>query len=138
MTNIERIAYLKGLIEGMKIDESTNEGKLFINIIDVLEDMAMDMADLCDDIAEISDAVDEIDEALSELEEDVYGDEDDACDCDAMYEVECPSCGDTICLDEGMIEEGEIECPNCGEKLEFDLDEEDEDACGCGCEDEEK
>ena len=117
MTNIERIAYLKGLIEGMKIDESTNEGKLFINIIDVLEDMAMDMADLCDDIAEISDAVDEIDEDLSELEEDVYGDEDDACDCDAMYEVECP---------------------NCGEKLEFDLDEEDEDACGCGCEDEEK
>ena len=39
-----------------------------------------------------------------------------------MYEVECPSCGDVICLDEDMLEEGEIACPNCGEMLEFDLD----------------
>ena len=38
------------------------------------------------------------------------------------YEVTCPTCGDTICLDEDLINVGEMECPNCGEKLEFDLD----------------
>ena len=56
---------------------------------------------------------------------------DDDCDCcddddDELYEVVCPSCGDTICLNEGMLEEGSMECPGCGELLEFDFDEEDE------------
>ena len=31
--------------------------------------------------------------------------------------------GDTILLDEGMIEEGSINCPNCNELLEFDYDD---------------
>ena len=35
----------------------------------------------------------------------------------------CPSCGDTILIDEGMIEEGSINCPNCNELLEFDCDD---------------
>ena len=43
--------------------------------------------------------------------------------------MECPKCGDIICLDEDMLDEGEIDCPNCGEKLEFDF----EDSCDCGC-----
>ena len=62
---------------------------------------------------------------------------DDDCDCDCcddedefdfddddeLYEVTCPSCGDTILLDEGMIDEGSINCPNCNELLEFDYDD---------------
>ena len=46
-------------------------------------------------------------------------DEDD----DELYEVTCPTCGDTILIDEGMIEEGSINCPNCNELLEFDVDD---------------
>ena len=40
-----------------------------------------------------------------------------------LYEVTCPGCGDTILLDEGMLEEGSLNCPNCNELLEFDLDD---------------
>ena len=50
----------------------------------------------------------------------------DCCDDDDCYEVECPNCGETICIDGSIVEEGEMECRNCGEHLEFDYDEEDE------------
>ena len=43
-----------------------------------------------------------------------------------LYEVVCPTCGDSIMLNEQMVEEGSMNCPNCGELLEFDLEDEDE------------
>ena len=48
-------------------------------------------------------------------------------DDEELYECVCPTCGDTICLGENIIEEGSIDCPNCGELLEFDFSEIDED-----------
>ncbi|MBQ5885019.1 MAG: hypothetical protein IIW79_01225, partial [Clostridia bacterium] len=87
-------------------------------------------------------------EDLGAVEEDLYDDEDeDDCDCccgdEDFYEVECPACHETICLDEDMLCEGEIECPNCGTDLEFDFDECDccgddcdcDSDCDCGCQD---
>ena len=44
----EKVAYLKGLAEGLKLDTESNEGKLFAAIIDVLEDMADEIADMQD------------------------------------------------------------------------------------------
>ena len=134
MTVTEKVAYLKGLAEGMKMDDSTNEGKLLLAIIDTLDDIALTVSDMEDSMTELAAQVDEIDDDLGAVEEDLYCDDDD-CDCDdddeALYEVECPKCGDIICLDEDMLDEGEIDCPNCGEKLEFDFEEGDE-PCGCG------
>lgn len=130
MTITEKVAYLRGLAEGMKLDSSTNEGKLTLAIIDTLDDIALTVSDLEDTVAELSAQVDEIDDDLGELEDEVYSDgcddEDEDFD-DTLYEVECPSCGDIICLDEEMLDEGEIDCPNCGEKLEFDLEDLDAD-----------
>lgn len=134
MTITEKVAYLKGLAEGMKMDNTTNEGKLMLAIIDALDDIALTVSDLEDSMAELSAQVDEIDDDLGNVEEELYGDEDECGEedfDDTLYEVECPSCGDVICLDEDMLDEGEIDCPNCGEKLEFDLEDEDE-PCGCG------
>ena len=137
MTITEKVAYLKGLAEGMKMDSSTNEGKLLLAVIDTLDDIALTVSDLEDTVAELSAQVDEIDDDLGEVEEDLYGDGDEDCGCDGedfddtLYEAECPNCGDVICLDEEMLDEGEIDCPNCGEKLEFDFEDGDE-PCGCG------
>lgn len=135
MTITEKVAYLKGLAEGMKLDNATPEGKMLLAIVDVLDDIALTVEDLDDGFTELCEQVDEIDEDLGSLEEDCYGEDGEECDCccdddeDVTYEVECPSCGNTICIDEGMLEEGEMECPNCHELLEFDLEED----CGCGC-----
>ncbi len=141
MTVTEKVAYLRGLVEGFDIDLASKEGKILKAITDVLDELAFSVVDMEDGYAELSEQVDEIDEDLNTLEEEYYGeldDEDDDCCCDEgdLYEVECPACGDTICIDEDMLLEGEMECPNCGEKLEFELPDDcccGDDGCDCGC-----
>ena len=128
MTLSEKSAYLKGLMEGMKLDTETNEGKLISEIISMLQDVAENVSDL-----------DEVEEALYELEDDDdeyddyedISDEDDADDQDeynfgteTLYEVKCPTCGEVITIDEEMLDEGATTCPNCGEELEFDMEDE--------------
>lgn len=141
MTLNERVSYIRGLVDGLKLDESKDEVKVINAIVDLLEDMAMAQTDMEDLYDEMSLQVDEIDEDLSEVEEIVYSDGE--CDCcddyddeeDPFYEVTCAKCGKTICVSEDVLLEGEIECPNCGENLEFDFSDlfEDEDECDCGC-----
>ena len=42
----ESVSYLKGLAEGLNIDKSTSEGKLLLAIVDVLDDMAAEIAEI--------------------------------------------------------------------------------------------
>ena len=68
----EKVAYLKGLAEGLKLDTESNEGKLFAAIIDVLEDMADEIADMQDEMVDIEDGLDAVSDDLSEVEESLY------------------------------------------------------------------
>ena len=136
MTNTEKVAYIRGLAEGLELDDSKKEVKVVNAIIDLLDDLAMSLADLEDGYSDMADQLDAVDEDLGSLEDDFYGDdEDDEDDEDTCYyEVTCPNCHETICLSEDIIEDGQMDCPNCGETLEFDIDECDDDGCDCGCE----
>ena len=135
MTITERAAYIKGLAEGLGIDESTKEGKVIKALIDAFDDMALTVSDLEAELDELTEQVETIDEDLGSLEEDYY-DLDDDCDCDEcgaedfedgdIYEVCCPTCGDIVCIDSDMLEEGQTTGPNCGELLEFDLEDDGE------------
>ena len=120
----EKVAYLKGLAEGLALDtEKSKEGKLIAAIIDVLDDMALEMADMQDEQCDLEDGLDAVSEDLADVESLVYeelDDEDDEEDEDC-YETTCPNCEEAIYFDDSILEEGEIICPNCGEKLEFDL-----------------
>lgn len=146
MTVTEKAAYLKGLAEMAHFDKETDEVKLIKAMVDVIDEMALSIADLEDELAMVAEQLDEVDEDLGELEEYVYEDDcgcgcgcdcDCDCDCDCgcgcqddeCFEVECPACGETICLDESVLDEESIQCPACGETLEFDFD------CDCDCED---
>jgi formylmethanofuran dehydrogenase subunit E len=135
----EKVSYLKGLMDGYEIDQNTKEGKLLALMADILSEMSDYFDDVQDQIDEIVEVVDAIDDSLCDIEDDIYGDEDaddsyddedytDSFDDDdeELYEVCCPTCGDSIQLNESMLEEGEMICPNCGEHLEFDLDDEDD------------
>ncbi len=135
MTLTEKVAYLKGLAAGLDLDKDSKETKIFEAMFDILEDMALTVNEIDEDLGELEEIVDAIDEDLDELEEYVYCDDDDFCCCDDeddLYEVECPSCGEEIFLDDEMLEEEFIECPACGEKLELDIDFDDCD-CDCDC-----
>lgn len=139
MTVTEKAAYLKGLAEGLGLDESKSETKLINAMIDLIDEMALSISDLEDAMDMVVEQIDAVDEDLAELEDFVFEDDfedDDECDdcegCDGCcggeyFEVECPACGETICLDESVLDEESLECPACGETLEFDFDMDEED-----------
>ncbi|MBQ8410700.1 MAG: hypothetical protein IJX15_03095, partial [Ruminiclostridium sp.] len=82
MTIAEKVSYIKGLAEGMKLDDSTNEGKVINAIIDVLGDIALNIEEIDSDLADVTDVVADIEESVYELEDEIYGDDCDCCDCD--------------------------------------------------------
>ena len=148
MTISEKSAYLKGLMDGMKLSTETDEGKMISAIVDLLGDMAKKITDIEDTTIAISDELDEIEEDLDAIEDFImdeddedYDYEEDELDWDddeefeegfdfgdedsTIYEVECV-CGEVINFDEETLEKGSIICPNCGESLEFSFEDEDE------------
>ena len=137
MENIEKVAYLRGMLEGMKFDADSDMGKIVLKLIDIVDDLAHDLTDAEERADVMADYIDELDHDLGEVEEYVYGDDcdccdDDDCDCccdddddDDLYELECPNCGDKIYITEDMLN-GSIECPNCNTKMD-DIEVEDED-----------
>lgn len=142
MTLNEKAAYIKGLADGLKLDENKAEVKVINEILDLLADVTSAITSVEDLYDDLSMQVDEIDSDLASVEDDIYDDECDSCDNDSFglqnednpdYEVKCPDCGAEIVVDEDTLLEGEIDCPNCGNTLEFDFsslfsDEE----CSCG------
>lgn len=139
MTISEKVAYLKGLAEGLAIDTGkSKEGKLISVIIDILEEVGLSIEDLDAATDELSDALDAVSDDLSDVEDDLYGDDDDDCDCcdcddDEFFQVECPNCGETLDIDEDVLDAGVIQCPACKQKFALDLYDEDECGCGCDC-----
>lgn len=118
----EKVAYLKGLMEGLNIDEQTNEGKLFTAIVDVLDEIALEIEDLTDEVMELGDGLDVVSDDLSDVEDIVYDDDDDDDDEEEeCYATTCPECEEEIYFDDTVLEDGALLCPNCGAKLEFDL-----------------
>lgn len=131
MTISEKVAYLKGLAEGLDLDTTkSKEAKLISVMIGILEEVGLSIEDLEDNTAALGEEIDAISEDLSDVEEIVY-DEDEDDEDDDFFEVECPNCGAEIDIDEDILDEGTVECPACGEKFVIDLCD-DEDGCCCG------
>ena len=88
MNLTEKIAYIKGLAEGLALDESKPEVKVINAIVDLLDDMAYSVSDMEELYDELSAQVDEIDLDLADVESDVYDDCDCDCDCDCCSDEE--------------------------------------------------
>ena len=154
MTISEKSAYLKGLMDGLKLDTETNEGKMIAAIVDLLGDMTKKVVDIEDTTIAISDELDEIEEDLDAIEDYILDEEDDEDDDyvdedgwdddeddeeddgeegfdfgdeeTTVYEVQC-ACGNIIDFDEDVLESGSIVCDKCGETLEFSFVDDEED-----------
>ena len=133
----EKVAYLKGLAEGLGLDAETKEGKILLAMIDVLDDIALEIEALKDAQDELADGLDAVSDDLEDVEDVVFGEddyddydddeEDEDDESEDCYATTCPNCEEVIYFDESILEDGEVICPNCGEKLEFELEEEPED-----------
>jgi len=115
MGNIkERVAYLQGLTQGLNVNSGSVEGKMLINIIDVLDDMAEEFNNIQLVQEDLGTFVESIDEDLTDLEEEIYEDVDD----ENFVEVQCPSCRETVSFASDVLEDDddvEVSCPHCGE-----------------------
>lgn len=157
MTISEKSAYLKGLMDGLKLNTESDEGKMIAAIVDLLGDVTKKVADIEDTTIAISDELDEIEEDLDAIEDyilDEEDDEDDYEDYDDDYEDYDEdeddedadgeegfdfgdedttvyevrcSCGNIIDFDEDVLKSGSIVCDKCGETLEFTFEDDEED-----------
>lgn len=122
-----RVSYLKGLADGLALDEESKEGKLLLRMVDLLDDFATEMEQLKDDYEELFEFTEALDEDLADLEDDYYDDDDDDDDDDLLYEdgftVECPNCRELVEIGDDLLQaEGSIKvtCPRCGEIIMID------------------
>ncbi len=129
MTISEKVAYLKGLAEGLNLDtEKSKEGKLISVMIGILEELAMSVEDLEENALNLGEEIDVLSDDLADVEGVVYDEEEDEDYDDDWFEVECPTCGADILVDSDDLANGEVECPGCGARYAMELtDDEDED-----------
>ena len=70
MNLTEKISYIRGLCDGLELDESKPEVKVLNAIVDLLDDMAFEVSDMEELYDELSAQVDEIDQDLADVESD--------------------------------------------------------------------
>ncbi|WP_126427557.1 CD1247 N-terminal domain-containing protein [Brevibacillus marinus] len=131
MEHVEkRISYLRGLADGFAVGEASREGKILVDLIQVIDDLAAEIDELHLRLQEAEQYVEAVDEDLSDLEYMLF---DDA----ALYEVveDDEEAGEYADLDdsedaflyETTGEAGEaaygrsyeFECPSCRETILF-------------------
>ena len=121
----DRISYLQGLAEGMKLNPDKDSHRLILSILDVLGEVGESFEALAQSHGELSDYVESIDEDLADLEADLYDDEnedaaeeEDEEEFESTIEYECPHCGAMITIDPDDVDfDEETACPHCGKDL---------------------
>ena len=105
MTISEKVAYLKGLAEGLDLDTvKSKEGKLISVMIGILEDLAISVEDLEENALNLGEEIDALSDDLADVEKIAFDqDEED----DDWFEVACPSCGARYAMELTEDEEDE-------------------------------
>ncbi|MBR6106465.1 MAG: hypothetical protein IKQ39_00490 [Oscillospiraceae bacterium] len=127
----EKIAYMKGLLDGMELSGDTKEGKAILQMADVMEEMAVYIDDLQSQVDELTELCDLLDHDLGEVESDLYCDDDDDYDEDDDDEDDdeddytlgkvLPADYDDTAFDDDDDEFDEVQyvvnCPSCDETV---------------------
>lgn len=125
MTISEKVAYLKGLAEGLDLDtQKSKEAKLISVMIGILEEVGLSIEDLEENSLALGEEIDALSDDLADVESIVYDedlDDEEENDEDDFFEVECPNCEEPLVIDDQALAEGVITCPNCETKFSLDL-----------------
>lgn len=126
---ISKVSYLSGLVDGLEINKDTKEGKVLIEVVNVLKDMAQEISHISDSQKDMEEYIDAIDEDLSELQGGIYDDEYEPYEDvgDNFIQLKCPNCSDDVYVDKDLLgQREEITCPNCHNKMPIEN-------CNCEC-----
>ena len=132
----DKVSYLKGLADGMKLNMDKDANKLIMEILGALGEFAEEMQVMSNAHDELNEYVESIDDDLADLEETLFGDDDEMeMDDDDMMEDDgevisyaCPECGYEIEFRANDVDLSEdYLCPECGKPIFPEIDEDEED-----------
>ncbi|MGE5328818.1 MAG: CD1247 N-terminal domain-containing protein [Deltaproteobacteria bacterium] len=128
----EKVAYLRGMVNGLNLEDGKDQGKIINAIIDALDVFSDEFARLEEMHMDMQEQVDIIDEDLGALEEEIYEEDYQEFFENSEIEAICPHCDKTVVfLEQEISEDDEVECPHCHKT--FEIEWECGEDCGCGC-----
>jgi len=132
MSITKRVTYLRGLMEGLGLGKDTKEEKILHAMIEILDDIAVELAELKEEIVTLDDDFSELSESVEDLE-DLLAD----CDCGCEEEAYTQDNSDTM-LPAPMLQPSaqpskppaptppaqpmfySVSCPNCSNEITLD------------------
>ena len=109
----EKIAYLRGLLEGGNLYGAEPGAKaVWEQLLSILDDLGRSMSVLGSGLDEVVEYVEAVDGDLMDLEDEIYGEDDE----DHYVEIECPACGESVSFEEDFLYDDDVQvtCPECG------------------------
>ncbi len=135
MTISEKVAYIQGLFDGLKLDtEKSGEARILSEVLDVLREVGQQLDSMDAVMDQFDEELDVLSDTVADLEEAVFDGEDEQ-DADFhnlddgeeedFFEIPCPTCGEDLVVDDEALAAGLVECSVCGGKFALSFDDED-------------
>jgi DNA-directed RNA polymerase subunit RPC12/RpoP len=120
MSAREKIAYLRGLIEGQNLTENAGMSKFHEALLGAFDSIMEEMDELASEQTDLREYVEDLEDELLSLDADetcsCENDEEDGEDEEEEYEpVTCPECGKDFFYQPDVYDDDEdLLCPHCG------------------------
>lgn len=133
MTITEKVAYIQGLFDGLKLDtEKSGEARILSEVLDVLREVGQQLDGMDAAMDQFDEELDALGDSVAELEEAVFDDEDEEDgdfggfedDDEDFFEIPCPTCGEDLVVDDEALAAGVVDCPACGGKFALSFEDE--------------
>ena len=124
MSAREKIAYLRGLIEGQNVSENASMTKFHEALLAALDSIAEEIDDLSEAYDDLREYVEDLEDEIMEMQSDYDPDLMEECGCGCGDEDEeeeyeattCPNCGkDFFYQPDAYDDDEDLLCPHCGE-----------------------
>ena len=100
MTISEKVAYIQGLFDGLKLDTAkSGEVRILSEVLDVRREVRRQLEGM--------------DAAMDQFDEE----EED------FFEIPCPTCGEDLVVDDEALAAGVVDCPACGGKFALSFED---------------
>jgi DNA-directed RNA polymerase subunit RPC12/RpoP len=125
----DRVSYLQGLAEGMKLNPEKDSNRVLLEMLNVLGEAADEIDDLRAQLEEQAEYIDSMDDDLADLEDAFFGDDYDEDDMEEWDDEDDDSEKEDGDEDEGEWDDFDpnevivYNCPHCGHEMEFKASE---------------